>query len=208
MPIKIDVEAREEAKARKLGACLLEDGKTWVIPDELDHINKFKPWLPCEEGFLVKRPYFVVRARMPCYKCKKETTVVALGAKVAQEAAFRRGDTLTWKKWDVPILFDDVEYVDDEVVESLQDYYPFFKYKRVRALGQKIWGNACMHCGAMQEEDDEFRYEANALRPGTIKAAREVRLIYFKLNFDYYIQACWSYDPFFNEFVLGESMDK
>ena len=201
MPIKIDVESREESKVRKLGATLLEDGKTWVIPDEMDHINKFKQWLPNEEGFFVKRPFFVVRSRMECYKCKKEMTVIALGAKVAQQATFLRGDTVTWKKWEVPILFQDVEYLDEEVVISLQEYYPFFKYKYVSAMEQKIWGNVCLRCGAMQEEDDEFRYEANALNPISIEAVEELRIIYFKLDFDYYIQGMWSFNPLVSEFI-------
>jgi hypothetical protein len=56
MPIRIDVLPEEEGRVKKLGGLLLPDGKTWVIPDGMKHINRFKAWLPNEEGFIVQRP--------------------------------------------------------------------------------------------------------------------------------------------------------
>src|ERR1700743_2663609 len=96
--IQLEVKKKEQKRLAKLGARLLQDGKTWVIPDEITDINPFAWWLPQEEGVIVQRPYFVLRAKCGCWKCKKETTVVALGAKCYQAAYFNDGDLPDWER--------------------------------------------------------------------------------------------------------------
>jgi hypothetical protein len=204
MPIRIDVLPEEEGRVKKLGGLLLPDGKTWVIPDGMKHINRFKAWLPNEEGFIVQRPYFLLRAKRVCHKCKKDTRVIQLGAKVGQRAAFGKGDMVTWRRWEgLPISFTDVTYLDDEIAASLQSDYPFFKFVRSKGLRQKIWGSTCVHCGALQEDDDEFRYDNNVLHPGTLDEGMEIRIIYLPYKFDYYIQGSEIYDTLITEIMKG-----
>lgn len=204
MSIRIDVLPKEEARIKKLGGLLMPDGKTWVIPDQMKHINRFKMWLPNEEGFIVQRPYFVLRAKRVCHKCKKETPVIQLGAKVGQKADFGKGDMVTWRRWEgLPICFTDVTYLDDEIVASLQSNYPFFKFIRSKGLRQKIWGSTCVHCGTLQEDDDEFRYNNNALHPGTWEEGLEIRIVYFSLQFDYYIEGSEIFDTLITDIMEG-----
>jgi len=202
--IRLDIDATQAEKVKKLGGHLLPDGKTWVIPEEVKHINRFKIWLPNEEGFIVQRPYFVLRAKGPCYKCKRETPVVQLGGKRGQQASFRNGDTVTWRQWEnCPLCFTDITYMDDQIAASLQSNYTFFKFVRSKGLQQKIWGNTCVHCGALQEDDGEFRYGNSALHPGLWEEGLEIRIIYFSLQFDYYIEACEIYDALITEIMEG-----
>jgi hypothetical protein len=192
MPIKLkNVKVKQEGKIKELGACRVPDSKTWFIPDTVKDINPFAEWLPKKEGFIVQRPYFVARARMSCYKCGKETPIVALGEKYAQEFAYMTRDKGVWQDCEGPFIFTEVGFLEEEAIGSLQEYYPFFQRSFCKDLRRKLWGSNCVHCGVLQEEYGEFRYEANALKPVTVEDMAEIRIVHFKLNFDYFISACY-----------------
>jgi hypothetical protein len=126
------------------GGRLLPDGKTWVIPDEIEDINPFMQWLPHEEGYIVQKPYFSVRSKCLC----------------------------------------------EGISAVMQANYPFFQQQYSAELENKVWGNCCVHCQALPEEDGEYAYGlGNPLSPVTIEAAMEIKVIFFKMEFDYYISA-------------------
>ena len=70
-------------------------------------------------------------------------------------------------------------------------------------LRQKIWGSTCVHCGALQEDDDEYRCALNALHPGIWEAGLEIRIIYFPLQFDYYIEGSEIFDTLIGNIMEG-----
>ena len=177
MSIQLRIKKEEEQEIFRLGGRLLPDGKTWVIPDEISDINRFKLWLPQEEGFIVQRPYFVLRAKCRCKKCKQETPVVALGAKNYQELVFETSDEPVWRKAEGPVLFTEVEYLDATISRSMQENYAFYKKSYSKELEQDIWGNCCIHCDASQEENDDWRYDfKNPFSPLSVKEAKEIRI--------------------------------
>src|SRR5580700_11271562 len=98
MSIKLNINKRDWELVKKIGGRLLPDGKTWIIPDEIQDINPFMKWLPHEEGHIVQKPYFSVRATCLCWKCKRETPVVALGAKSYQALVYETADNPLWEK--------------------------------------------------------------------------------------------------------------
>lgn len=189
MAIRLKVKHEHFARVKKLGALCLPDTKTWVLPDEITDINPFREWLPNKEGFFVQRPYFIARAKIPCFKCGQETTIIRLGAKFAQGLVGESAEKPVWEKWNSPVLFNEVDYLDREIAGSLKSHYPFFQKVYSTANRGKIWGSTCIHCQALQEEDDGYRYEANPLSPVTLEEAREIRIVYFKMAFDYFIRA-------------------
>jgi hypothetical protein len=85
----------------------------------------------------------------------------------------------------------------------MQSNYPFFKCVHSKELRQKIWGSTCVHCGALQEDDGELRYGNSALHPGLREEGLEIRIIYFDLQFDYYIEACEIYDTLIADVMEG-----
>ena len=196
-----DINIKQEKKAQALGARWDDHAKTWFIPDTIVDINPFKKWLPNEEGFIVQRPYFVARSKMTCLQCGKEMPLITLGAKFAKQLIYETEEKAVWESWDVPILFNEIEFLDEEIVESLRIHYPFFQRRYCRDLESEIWGSTCIHCHTLQEEYGEFRYEANALSPITIEMAREIRIVYFKLAFDYFISAGWEMNPLIEEVI-------
>ncbi len=94
MCIKLEIKRRDEKSAKLLGGIWLPDAKTWVIPDGVEYINPFGEWLPKTEGFIVQRPYFVNRAKRVCYKCGKETPLIAPGIKFGYQLTY---ETKVWK---------------------------------------------------------------------------------------------------------------
>lgn len=70
-----------------------------------------------------------------------------------------------------------------------------------KTLGLKTWDCICVNCSAPQADDEELRYEAGPLKPITTEEAQEIRVIYFKLKFDYYLRACYCVDPLFAEIM-------
>ena len=203
MAIKLSVKKREQGRVLSLGGRPSPDGKTWVIPDEIRDINAFASWLPQREGFIVQRPHFVVRGKCSCWKCGQETPAVALGAKCYQQLWFPTADTLQWERTEgEPILFTEIDYLDETISRSLQEHYGFYKQTYSKKLRKKEWGNCCVHCQALQEEDDDWRYDfRNPFSPVSVEEAMEMRIIYFKLSFDYYIRGGYQYDGLFAEMV-------
>lgn len=200
MSIKLKVKPDDKVRAKGLGALWIPEEKTWVIPDPVKDINSFKEWLPSQEGWIVQRPYFVVRAKRLCHKCGQETPIIGLGAKNAQYLFFEREDRSVWQYSEGPIIFSDTDYLDAEVVASLQEYYPFYRKAYSKVARRKFWGNTCVNCYALQEDDEEFLYEdGNPLSPLTIERAREIRIVYFKLKFDYYIRSSYGHNSWYED---------
>ena len=204
MPIKLRLDKKEEKKAASQGAIWIPEEKTWIIPDTITNINPFRKWLPGEEGFIVQWPYFLARAKRPCFKCGKETPVIRLGARAAQELVYETGDESVWRRWDdYALLFSEIDNIDLHIIESLQTYYPFFRHVYSKLYEGKLWGNTCVHCSVLQEDDGEFIYEAGPLSPLTMEGALEIRIVYFKLKFDYYISAGVEFNPVFDDLIFG-----
>lgn len=200
--IQLTVKRDEGRHVARLGGQLLPDGKTWVIPNEIRDINAFADWLPNEEGFIVQRPYFVLRGKYPCWKCKQETDAVKLGAKFYQASYFEDADIPQWEWRDEPILFHEIGYMDETISRSMGEHYPFFKLVDNKHLEHEEWCNCCRHCGAAQEEDDDWRYGLkNPFSPYDVEEAKEMRVIYFKLDFDYYINAGWESSTLLPEII-------
>jgi hypothetical protein len=191
MAIKLNIEKRDQQQVKQIGGRVLPDGKTWVIPDEIKDINPFMQWMPCVEGHIVQKPYFSVRATCLCWKCKQETPVVALGAKSYQALTYETEDNPLWQRIeDDRLIYTEIDYLDKGISAMMQANYPFFQQQYSSKLEGRVWGNRCVHCQALQEEDDEYAYGlASPFSPISLEAAKEIRVVHFKLEFDYYIRA-------------------
>jgi hypothetical protein len=199
MGIKIMVDTGDRERVKRLGARWVPDARNWVIPDGVPDINSFREWLPDEEGYIVQRPYFIMRTNRLCTRCGKETPLVALGAKYGYKLGCETTDKPLWKKWGFPILFTGIVHMDEEILKSMQDHYPFFQWSCSSLAdegGDKyryfdsdyFWANTCVHCKAVQEDEYNFIGEDAPFRPRTLDEARELRVVCFKLGYDYYVQ--------------------
>jgi hypothetical protein len=91
--------------------------------------------------------------------------------------------------------------MDPEILKSMQENYPFFQWSCSPLGGGNYWANTCIHCQAVQDDIYNFMDGDAPLAPTTLEKARELRVIYFKMRFDYYIQAGFVMDPIYKEII-------
>jgi len=115
---------------------------------------------------------------------------------VYQYLVFDKVDNPVWTREDYPILFTEIDWMDDEIAEAMRENYPFFQWVHSEVYESSLWANCCMHCGALQEDDGDYMYGTKGpFSPWEIEQAMEIRVIYFKLKFDYCISAGYSINP-------------
>jgi hypothetical protein len=114
-----------------------------------------------------------------------ETPAVALCATCFQHLTYEESDTPEW--------------IRDE---GMQENYPFFRQTYLKKVGRKEWGNCCVHCQAMQEDNDDWRYGfRHPFATSSVREAMELRIIYFNLNFDYYLRGVHAHDSLLYEVI-------
>lgn len=182
MSIKINVPYPEKDDARQLGARWNSDEKSWIIPDSLTDINLFRRWLPKQEGYLVKRPYILLKAKRLCWKCAGETPVIALAGKSYYTLEFPGNKEQTWTYHEDPLIFLGIERLDPELTDLLTERFPFFRFTFSKTLGSKYWTNTCIHCKALQ--GDNYNAMMSPIDPAQAGLIEKENL---PLKFDYYI---------------------
>jgi hypothetical protein len=189
MPIKINVPFDIRKNAKALGAWWFAEEKTWGIPDALTDINPFASWLPKEEGFIVKWPHIVLKSSRTCWKCHHETPLIALGAKSFYALEYVTESDPRWTQWDYPVLFMDIDAMDEDLTTVLQKKYPFFQFTYSKAAEKKYWANTCTHCGSLQGDNYNFLEYTGIFCFDEEEQAISIKRDYLRMKFNYYIQS-------------------
>lgn len=188
MPIKIKVPFEEKEEVKKLGAIWIADEKTWAIPNHIEEINGFKPWLPPEGGSIVKFPHLVAKSERTCWKCRKDTSLIALGAKNYFTTCFHGPQNIVWEKYPYPVFFTDISLIHRELVSVLEERFPFFQLTYSKTLDQNVWVNRCIHCQTIQP--DRYNFENDYVFGGSMgKLFEGKKTELLQLKFDYHIVA-------------------
>ena len=190
MPIKINVPYPERDEARKLGARWNSDKKSWFIPDSITDINVFQKWLPKQQGYLVKRPYTLLKARRICWKCSQETSLIALAAKSFYALEFPDDGDDIWIYREDPVIFYGIEGLEPDLTNLLTEKFPFFRYTFSQTIQAKYWANTCIHCKALQGDNYNFMMPPMPFGPVDPDEASLIEKEALDLTFDYYIIAC------------------
>ena len=189
MPIKINVPFSQKDEVKKLGAVWIPDVKTWSIPDTIEDINPFKPWLPREEGSIVKYPHVIAKSSRKCWKCHEETPLIALGAKKEYLHSYKSATESAWTKYEYPTLFQEIIFLDPEFANALQPRFPFFKETYSKTMKQKSWANTCIHCQALQGDHFNFDEPNAPFCPTSPEEAMQIKTERIPIRFDYYLIA-------------------
>jgi hypothetical protein len=189
MPIKINVPFSHKDEAKRLGAIWVPDAKTWVIPDNIENIDLFDTWLP-GDGFIVKYPYLIAKSSRKCWKCQKETPLIALAAKTYFTNIFASEINLKWQKIEYPAFFIGIRFIDPALSPLLKEHYPFYQEMPSKKTGIPTWVNTCQYCQTIQGDDYNTDHSGSPFggflnEKKTLFRGKKMEQI--QLRFDYYI---------------------
>lgn len=189
MPIKLNVPFARKDDVKNAGAIWIPDIKTWAVPDSIEDLNPFRPWLPENEGFIVKYPHVVAKSSRYCWKCNKETPLIALGAKNFFLLEYETNDTGIWTRYEHPVLFSDITLIEADFLAELQRRFSFFQFTYSKTQEQKVWANICIHCKSLQGDYFNFMEVDAPFAPNSPAEARQIQVERIPLRFDYYLNA-------------------
>lgn len=158
--------------------------KTWYIPDQ-GIIEEFISWLPENCGTIIKNPFFIAVSSRYCWKCNKETPLIALGAE-RKICIFwdEDNENYGWDLEDDFLLFQNISYLPTKFAEFIKEDYDFFKYTYSKTNQEKLWANCCIHCGALQGDWFNHNEPDGAFFPCTPKQAEAIVLQKTMFNYD------------------------
>lgn len=196
MPLDLFVSYADKDHAKRLGAHWVPERKVWVIPDHILEINAFNAWIPIQKGCIVRKPYLICLSKTNCWKCGKETPMVALAAENYFE--FTEG---SWVKITERSLFSWVLTLDEGIAQYMQENYPFFKHTYSRTQQMAYYGNTCIFCGNLQGDFFHHEEPGGAFFPAPFDhRPTGIILKNIDLRFDYQINASFggmAYDDIF-----------
>jgi hypothetical protein len=146
-------------------------------------------------GSIVKSPYLIAKSNRLCWKCRKETPLIGLGAKTFFTTAFGPQippADMVWEKYFYPAFFVDIEFIDIEVSKQLKAQYPFFQEMYAKKLGKSTWVNTCIYCQTIQGDDYNIARPHSPFGGYTNEKKtlfRGKKMEQMQLRFDYYIDS-------------------
>lgn len=197
--LNVPYEEKEEAKG--LGAKWDARIKKWYVPayDKLKPYAPFSRWLLDDRSsvVMVRRGIYLMESKKKCWKCGRETPVVALALTTFAEIeaddgefyiddnmkeSFPRTVALAWAP--------DEESVPLRLMKFMKRYY-HVKDGYSKTSG-KCLANHCAHCGAIQGNHYLFGEPDSPFWPGDYKKMQDLKIHFIAfqdnllLNWDVY----------------------
>ncbi len=186
MSIQIEIDFKDNEKAEHLGATWDNELKIWYIPDKRK-ITDFKQWIPEDSDIIVKNPFLIAINKKNCNNCKKDTTLIALGAEQFIQAEFENEES-NEKEWSLEkrlVLFSNITYLPKYVISMIQNKYPFFRYTFLKSIESYFWTNHCIHCNAIQDDWNAHNQPDGAFFPCSPENAETIELIKTDVKHDF-----------------------
>ncbi len=194
MPLKINVKYQEKEEAKSKGAFWDYENKTWYVPAHKNY-NDFIKWIDNDKfSIIAKKPFFVALNKRTCWKCLELTDVIALASQNFYEFDYANEEdendlTKEWFKQDYFTFFSTPKYIDREIIDLIQQKFPFYKYGYSKTINGKYWANHCQHCNALQGDFFNHSEPGGAFFPTTLEECQEITLIEVPSKFDLTINA-------------------
>ncbi len=154
MPLSLKVPYHEKEQAKQAGAWWSTEQKIWTVPDHIVDLNPFARWLDIKDGFIVRKPYWLLTTARSCWKCGKVTPMVALAAKnlFCYDYPDDEEEPQQWIRADIPTLFSNLTSMSPHLTAYLADHYPLYRRTYSKTQERETWANNCQMCGALQGE--------------------------------------------------------
>ena len=157
----LDVPYAEKDTAKRLGARWDPIARKWYIQASQDP-KPFSRWM-LQDGtqeaisdmddavIRVEPPLYLAEALSSCWRCGKDTTVIALAAQCQEPAEIFNEDPESFDDEDEDfggmLWIQSIEKLPSELAELLRMRYPFFKKNYSKTAGIYYFMNHCS-CGA------------------------------------------------------------
>jgi hypothetical protein len=199
MSIQIDVDFKDKEKAKQKGAFWDAELKTWYIPDN-KNILDFTDWFPSGCDVIIKSPFYIAYNTRTCWKCHKETPLIAIGADkfIVLDYIDDESDDRKWNIQNYFTLFSDITFIPKNIIELIQNHYPFFKLAFSKTVNGKYWANTCVNCNALQGDWFNHNEPDGAFFPCSPEDARKIKLKKIELKHDF---------PIIGGYSFGDSND-
>jgi len=193
MSIQIEVAYNDKDIAKEKGAFWDTEFKTWYIPDK-KKITDFADWIPEDSDIIIKSPFIIAKNTRFCWKCNKETTLIAIGAKqfMLSDYVNDESDEVKWKLEKYLTLFSDVTYIPKKIAELIQKKFPFYRYSYSKTINGKYWANNCIHCNSLQGDWFNHHEPDGAFFPCSPEEAGLIELIKIETKHDFPIVGGYS----------------
>lgn len=129
MPLSLKVPYSEKEQAKQAGAWWSTEQKIWTVPDHIVDLNTFARWLDIKDGFIIRKPYWLLTTARNCWKCGKVTPMVAFAAKnlFCYDYPDDEEEPQQWIRADIPTLFSNLTSMSPHLAEYLVAHYPLYR---------------------------------------------------------------------------------
>lgn len=148
MALLLEVPYEEKDEAKLLGAKWNASLKKWYVSDPKSY-DKFRKWL--DDKTIICNYLYIVEGKRICWKCKRETTVIALAIKDYYENDYDEMSKQYHYRWRTGsmCLIEDINSIPEKLQEYLDKIYNF-KKRYSYTVKDKYLANGCQFCNALQ----------------------------------------------------------
>lgn len=173
--IAVPYQEKDEAKA--LGARWDQNQRSWYIPEGVNPAL-FSRWRKSE--YAGEYFYVVVGCRM-CWKCKMETTVVAIGIPYGEPYELNEDDieegvypSYDPETYNALALIPRLGATPRELRDFLESEY-HYQLKYSQTTGMRQLNNCCDHCGSLQGEHFDFNEPGGTFFPMSLEELGDLK---------------------------------
>lgn len=181
--VELEVPYAEKDEAKRLGAKWDATARVWFVPEGIES-TAFSRWIPDSLGPCIRaNSYFVAIAKKPCWKCGKETSVIAPFVCGAYEVLLPVYDEesddedLDWVGRTEPTTLYYVDWVEEALAKRLAYFSPKFRRDFSKTTASHYWMNHCDHCDAKQGDYELHCEPGGAFQPLEAEDAAGVVLV-------------------------------
>jgi hypothetical protein len=189
MPLKLNVSYQEKEEAKSKGAFWDTEHKTWYVPNHKNY-NDFLKWIDTDNySIIAKPPFYVALNKRICWKCSEVTQVIALASNTFYELDDENDASPKWFEQDYFSFFNMPKYINPEVIQRVQQKFPFYKFGYSKTINGKYWANHCQKCNALQGDFFNHNEPGGAFFPISIEECRDIKLYEVPSKFDLTLNA-------------------
>ena len=193
MPLKINVPFKDKDEAKSKGAFWDAELKTWYVPNHKEY-NNFLKWINTNNfSIIAQAPFFLAVNERNCWKCSQSTTMVSLASDNFFELDYlndKEGDeTKALFSQNHFTFFSSPTYMNKEVIELINQKFPFYKLGYSKTVNEKYWANHCMKCNSLQGDFFNHNEPGGAFSPMSIEECKQLTLLKIPTKYDLTIEA-------------------